>query len=98
MPTTKEFDDSWKEWIRLNRSRGCDIDGIFRILVDHGFDYDQVRDELGCEPTKPLDQIENPLAGENQTDDSFLEFYLPNKCASLIEANQEEVEQQKWRL
>ena len=73
MPTPNEIDDSWKEWIRLNRSRGCDIDGIFRILVDHGFDYDQVRDELGCEPTKPLDQIENPLAGENQTDDSFLD-------------------------
>lgn len=32
------IDSSWKDWIKLNISRGCDKDGIAKILFDHGFD------------------------------------------------------------
>lgn len=34
----KEIPQDWREWIKLNISRGCDKDGIAKILFDNGFD------------------------------------------------------------
>jgi prolyl 4-hydroxylase len=34
----QEIPADWQDWIRLNLSRGCDRDGIARILLDYGFD------------------------------------------------------------
>ncbi len=58
---SEKFDSSWLGWIKLNRERGCAIDGIFRILVDSGFEYKDVQEVLGHEPDRPLSEIENPL-------------------------------------
>lgn len=57
----KHFDDSWKIWIWSNVGRGCDKQGIFKILYDKGFDYDAIKQELNYEPSVNLDEIENPL-------------------------------------
>lgn len=32
------IDQDWQDWISLNISRGCDKDGIVKILFEHGFD------------------------------------------------------------
>ncbi len=34
----QEIPPDWQDWINLNISRGCDKDGIARILCEHGFD------------------------------------------------------------
>ena len=34
----KTIDTSWQQWIQLNIARGCDKDGIAKILFDNGFD------------------------------------------------------------
>ena len=57
----KTFDEDWKCWIRHNAERGCDKDEIFKILIDNGFDYDAIRNELKHEPSVSINQIENPL-------------------------------------
>lgn len=59
--STSPIPDDWKTWIWHNVSRGCSKDGIFKILHDHGFDYEAIKNELNCEPSVPLHQIENPL-------------------------------------
>lgn len=51
----------WKYWISHNVDRGCSKDGIFKILHDHGFQYDAIRTELNYEPSTPFDRIPNPL-------------------------------------
>ncbi len=60
------IDSSWKEWINLNLERGCDIDGIFKILIDNGFEYQDIKEILDCEPSRSLDEIDNPLIGKKK--------------------------------
>jgi len=55
------FNEDWTNWIRTNVEAGCDKYGMFRILLDEGFDYDLIKDALGFEPVIPPDQIINPL-------------------------------------
>lgn len=65
MKKTK-FDDSWKTWIWSNVGRGCAKEGIFKILIDNGFDYDSIKNELNFEPSIDLDQIEIPPTSESK--------------------------------
>ncbi len=51
----------WQEWIELNVKRGCDKDGIFRILIDEGFEFDSIVTHMDYQPTKNLADIANPL-------------------------------------
>jgi prolyl 4-hydroxylase len=55
------LDDRWKSWIRHNVDRGCSKDGIFRILLDEGFAYDAIRDEMDYAPSIEIALVENPL-------------------------------------
>ncbi|WP_020560752.1 prolyl hydroxylase family protein [Thiofilum flexile] len=32
-----QMDQSWKDWVQLNMSRGCDKDGMIKILLEAGF-------------------------------------------------------------
>jgi len=63
--TKKKFDDGWKIWIWSNIGRGCDKEGIFKILSDNGFDYETIKNELDFEPSVDLDQIANPLTDQS---------------------------------
>lgn len=63
----KLLDADWQSWIQLNIDRGCDIDGIFKILIDEGFEYQQISDHLNYAPAKALDSIVNPLQSVAQT-------------------------------
>ena len=58
---SKEFDKSWDEWLELNLRRGCDKDGIFKILIDEGFDQAFVERKMGHKPTIEIESIINPL-------------------------------------
>jgi LPS sulfotransferase NodH len=64
----KELTDDWADWIRLNIERGCDKDGIFRILLDSGFAHDQIVAEMNYEPTADLDLVTNPLTWRRPAD------------------------------
>lgn len=55
---TNRIPDDWKTWIWHNVGRGSSKDNIFKQLIEQGFSWAQVRDELGYQPTRPLDQIE----------------------------------------
>ncbi len=69
------FDDNWKVWIWSNIGRGCDKDGVFKILIDKGFEYEVIKQELNYEPSIALDQIENPLIDESGRN---RRFFVPN--------------------
>ncbi len=90
--TRKTFDENWKRWIRHNVGRSCDKDEIFKILIDNGFDYDAIRNELNHEPSVSINQIENPLLTE-QIDDTPSELqpkiYLAN--ARPVASNRAEI-------
>ncbi len=55
------FDDTWKHWIWDNVSRGCTRDSLFKVLLDKGFPYDLIVQELGHEPAEPLERIPGEL-------------------------------------
>ena len=56
-----DLDDRWKTWIWQNVGRGCHKDHIFKVLIERGFAYETVSDELRHEPTVPLEAIEVPM-------------------------------------
>lgn len=62
-----QFDESWKGWIQTNIDRGCCKDGIFKILLDEGFDYEAIVRQMGHEPTSDVQSLTNPL---KQTQDA----------------------------
>jgi LPS sulfotransferase NodH len=82
----RELDDGWADWIRLNVGRGCDKDGIFRVLLDEGFSHDQIVAEMNYEPAVDLALVTNPLTWRRPADEDgfsqrvFLDedkLYLP---------------------
>lgn len=57
-----EFNPDWQNWIKTNVDNGQDKNGIFKILLDEGYDYQAIKQEMQFEPTIPIDQLVNPLA------------------------------------
>ena len=57
----KQITQDWKDWIELNKSRGCDKDGIYKILLDEGFSPNDIEKEMGHVPTVNVASIVNPL-------------------------------------
>lgn len=57
-----DFDESWKDWIKTNVDNGQEKDGIFKILLDEGYDYHAICSEMSYLPSVPLEQLRNPFA------------------------------------
>jgi prolyl 4-hydroxylase len=85
---TKLLTPEWEEWISLNVARGCDKDGIFRILMDEGFDYQQIADHMGYRPSVDIATVANPLKAQQAAAQSaasagaarydYSRLYIPN--------------------
>lgn len=46
-----KFTPDWKSWIQTNIDNGADKDQIFYILIDEGFSFDAICQEMQHEPT-----------------------------------------------
>lgn len=51
--TIKSFTNDWKTWIHSNLSNNQDPEGLFNILLNHGYDFDLIKTEI-------LSEINNP--------------------------------------
>ena len=69
----REFNKEWVDWISLNIDRGCDKDGIFKILIDEGFDPIQIEEHMGYKPNVTIDSIANPLKNDVNISKNFIE-------------------------
>lgn len=56
-----KFDLEWKKWLRKNLKAGKDKNGIFKVLLDSGFEYNAIKRQMKFEPTLPVDKLVNPL-------------------------------------
>jgi len=80
----KQITQDWKDWIELNISRGCDKDGIYKILLDEGFSLIDIEKEMDHVPIAEVSSIVNPLKVEQHAE--FIEgvnseesnIYIPN--------------------
>lgn len=50
----REFSPEWKLWIWSNIVNGYDRESVFNVLLNYGFDYQIIKNELGIEPTNAL--------------------------------------------
>ena len=57
----KVFDADWMQWIRTNVEAGRDKDGIFKILLDEGYAFEDIRQQMNYAPTVPLERLVNPF-------------------------------------
>ena len=73
----KQITQDWKDWIELNISRGCDKDGIYKILLDEGFSPIDIEKEMGYVPTVDIATIINPL--EDRTTHRVYRWYCLRK-------------------
>ena len=55
------FDQNWKNWIQTNLEAGQDKDGIFKILLDEGYDYGAIKNAMAYEPSVAAVLLVNPL-------------------------------------
>ena len=49
-----KFSPEWKLWIWTNVVNGFNKESIFNILLNHGFSYELVKNELDIEPVNPM--------------------------------------------
>ena len=56
-----EFNTDWQNWIKTNVDNGQDKNGIFKILLDEGYSYQAIQQQMQFEPTIPVDQLVNPF-------------------------------------
>jgi len=61
MALKKTFTQEWKNWITTNLNSGQNKDGIFKILMDEGYDIVAIANEMNYFPGIPLGQLENPF-------------------------------------
>ena len=59
MKTT--FTQDWKDWITTNVNSGQNKDGLFKILLDEGYDMIAIAQEMKYVPSVPVDQLVNPF-------------------------------------
>ena len=45
-----DFNADWKTWIKTNVENGQDKNRLFKILLDEGFTYESIREEMQFEP------------------------------------------------
>ena len=48
---------------------GHDKNGLFKILLNHGFAYDAIKEALAFEPSVPLDELVDPLKTKIELND-----------------------------
>lgn len=93
---TKSFTPEWKLWIWSNIVDGVDRESIFNILLNNGFDYFLIKNELGIEPTNSL-IWQRQYTQENLNTPYEIELYPYNKSlcdnsrSYRIENNQIEI-------
>jgi prolyl 4-hydroxylase len=61
MATVKAFTPDWLEWICTNVDLGVKKDSIFKILLDEGYAYETIQQELKHTPSVPLKNLVNPF-------------------------------------
>ena len=64
-----EFTEEWQNWIETNVTAGHDKNGLFKILLNHGFAFDAIREALAFEPAIPLDELVDPLKAKIELSD-----------------------------
>lgn len=87
----------WKSWLRTNMDAGCDKDGLFKILLDNGFDYQVVRREMKYEPSLPIYMLRNPLKDPQRVENAasgqpcealdWSELFIANATTVTTRAN-----------
>ena len=83
------FTQDWINWIDHNVSNGCDKNGIFRILLDEGFDYQQIKQQMNFEPLVAVEKIINPLKAKEQEQQRQAERYAADN--STLKAASEDI-------
>jgi prolyl 4-hydroxylase len=58
----KVFNPDWIQWIQTNVNAGRDKDGIFKILLDEGYAFDAIQQQMNYTPSVPLENLVNPFA------------------------------------
>ena len=61
-----EFNADWKNWIKTNVDDGQDKNGIFKILLDEGYSYESICQEMAFQPALPANKLINPFDTANK--------------------------------
>ena len=53
--------DEWRDWVNENISKNQNKDGLFKVLLMHGFSFDAIKAQMKYETSVPLDELIDPL-------------------------------------
>ncbi|MBL4674517.1 MAG: 2OG-Fe(II) oxygenase [Arenicella sp.] len=97
--TKANFSADWKNWIKTNIDSGQNKDGIFKILLDEGYSYDAIVDEINYTPSMPFEQLINPFEQEKkQAQESQIHYGTAIPKGKLFIANGEQFQSDKIEL
>lgn len=83
-----EFTPDWKNWIKTNVNAGQDRNGIFKILLDEGYTFTAIVEEMNYRPDRPPWELENPFkvaASQQSAMTDGARHYTPHHQAQQTE-------------
>ncbi len=82
------FTEEWKNWIKTNVDAGQNKDGLFKILIDEGYDYTTIKNEMGYEPKLPVAFLINPFNATKQRDALLQQTLSSNTNGTALDPSQ----------
>ena len=79
--TLKTINQKWREWIDENIKRGCNLDEIYTILFNEGFNENNIQSEMGYRPKKNIINQTKivPSTKENEIQNMVKKFKTTHK-------------------
>ena len=79
--TLKTINQEWREWIDENIKRGCNLDEIYTILFNEGFNENNIQSEMGYRPKKNIINQTKilPSTKENEIQNMVKKFKTTHK-------------------
>lgn len=94
-----EFDNDWKNWIKTNVDNGQDKNGIFKILLDEGYSYEAICQEMAYKPTLSLAMLINPFdAAEKSKTQNVTNFGTAIDQGQLFIPNANKLDSERLEL
>ena len=80
--TLKTINQEWREWIDENIKRGCNLDEIYTILFNEGFNENNIQSEMGYRPKKNIINQTKivPSTKENEIQNMVKKFKTTHKA------------------
>jgi len=81
---SKPFTQDWTDWLNTNLANKQNKDGLFKILLDEGFSFETIAQQMQYTPNVPVAELVNPFNTTKQLSDDVKEVNTAEESKLFI--------------